>query len=1673
MPSVRQSKRPYLAAFILFLLLALLVVGQKRPAPLHAQTNLTPDQPAPYWQYAASARLSHVHLLDTNNDTVAEILVVDESNRVSLISASAERRWSYDAPDTITALGVVHRNQAGRPATAVVLGAPNRLIMLADDGTELWQQTLTAVDPSPAFLAASGQAAAEAWQSAYDALPAAILPLRPAADAAENVLVVLHSGQMQLFDGDGRLLWRYTRNTNPSLDAAPQVIVTDLNGDGADEILLGGFNPRRFSQLALLDATGRLTWEQSISARLTALTTLTFDGEPAIAVGTSRGEILLYNGDRQRLWLRTLNKAITDLVSVELAHGPALIAGTEVGTLVAYSTAEGRRLWTRTLAPEANLSALNLTTATPLPGSGRAPETRPFLSVVLANPALDNSPADVVLLNRDGHTLARYPAIDTAGLTELVDVNNDGQNELLLARFATIELLGLAGGSSKMAQEWNYASLFASPSTVLVLDLDQDGNDEIVIGARDGRLHRLDHDGSPRWIVEPGGVIVHVDAIIPAASSPLIVVVHNDSQPGLNSQERVEGVVELRQTNGDKIWQRLLPAEVTAVLIAPLESHSLPNIIVGAADGRVLVFDVAGELLWSSLIEGPVNQLVVRDNPTLKRPELLAISRNLIYRLLPQGTASVIAASPHAITQVYTSRVGERGGDALLYTLGAGNLVDGFNWRGVKLPQWPVSLNGRPLASLQMAQTPPTIETGETANETNKDVFLIATDAGELLQLYVDNDKPLITWQLSNLPNVSSLYWGDLDGDAVPEVVVGDRTGNLFLFATGRSEPQTRLDVLSGVHTLAAVRSTTTDSNDLLVVTENGLVQLFRAKENHPPLLTEPRVDLMPDVYHFSVAVQDVEQDEVSVWLELFDASQSNWQRVEERRVIGQGVVNWTAVAPPTAGAATAYRFVYSDGYHTGVLSPPPAPGITAVPPPQFPPQLPILFLSLVGLGVALYTLRQSRTPSARARRFYRQLRRNPTQSLLRLEGRYAYTRSSGEFLLNLGNQARQHNDWLISSLVDGLFLLPNQPQAGLALIVHTLKSIGQKSPPWHGSRRWEAVFKSGQVLLDAPTITELSLAQPQLNELLALLETEGVWSPVLEALLPILSALRDSQRVERSDDRLVYLNEANLLVGQLRNHMNDFPVTIERTLVQAIVKRWAGLLSTEIEELRGQAELVVSLKTRRLAPIGQTDVVVEIVNNGRAAAENILVILDENPAYTIHSDPRVLSVLPSGRTWQVSFSLEPRVADRFRLSLTITYDDRNKRDHLLAFGDMVHLLLPARTFNTIPNPYLPGTPLRHDSLLFFGREELFQFIAENAGRVVQHNVLILIGQRRTGKTSLLLRLRQHLPENLLPVYIDCQSLGVMPGMPALLYDLAWQIADALATRQIKVAVPELTVWHEEPTVLFQRRFLPQVRALLPPGTTLVLVFDEFEAFENLVNDGILPPTFFTYMRHLMQHSEGLSFIFVGTRRLEEMSADYWSVLFNIALYQKIGFLNETAVTHLITEPVLPNLVYDDLAIAKIQRVTAGHPYFLQLVCYTLVKQANARRASYVTISDVNAALEEMIRLGEVHFAYLWQRSTFAERATLTAVAHLMDTKSLFFMEELIHYLESYGLDISPTDMTVALNSLVEREIMAEVSEGITTQYELKIGLVGLWVAQNKSLSKLHAEKGKLLVVSG
>ncbi|MCB8948380.1 MAG: AAA family ATPase [Ardenticatenaceae bacterium] len=1647
----RNGRSRWLA--LLLLLVIALLIG---PKPLLAQTQ----NPA-YWRHSAPSRISHIINDDFNQDGVDEFLIAAENGRIELLNSVGDLQWHYLSEGTVQTIGAL--NLDGDDDLEIALAVDNQIVMLGNGSTVLWSKELQIFTPPRSLLAFDGTAEGQNWLNAYDVQVRQLAAFDHDGNGRDELLVLLSDGQLQLFDELGNIIWKDTESSYPLLNTQVLMEVVDLNSDGREEIALGFFNPTlRFSELRLINGEQQDIWaeRQPISDRISAITVVPFgdEGQPLLAVGSEGGQIHLINYNRQREWWpRTLNKAVTALTVGEFMDEPLLIAGTEVGVVVAYQ-ANGSRLWTRRLAPDADRPILDLTAA-----QGIVDENDPLLAVVLGPTEGSSGANDVLLLGPNNRTLSTYEVVDANALTRLLDTNRDGRYELLLARFAIVELLGLGVGTSEIAAEWSY-SLDSEPGATLVVDFDQDGEDELVVGAQDGRLHYLNEQNEVDWLVSPGGNITHLALLEQQNVDQQIVVIRNSITTEADNEERYQGWIDVRDMNGEQLWEAPLEANITSLLVQNINDRSDPEIVVGTHEGEIIAYSAAGAELWhESTVEAnqagdPVSKLLLIENLVTQEPIIIAAARNRLYAVQPSALflPPVIASFATPISDLYLlNQPGHELATRLLVV--TDNELSGLTWRGIRMPAWPIALEGRPIITI-----PANESMDETFEETITESFLIATDEAVLSRLRVQDSEPTLVWRLIGLNNITSLYWGDLTGDALPEIVVGSSEGSeghIYLY-TNQTTLIDELSLSSGIFDLTVMRREETQPADLVAVTENGLVQRFRAKENLPPLLTNPQVE---GLYNFSVSVTDVENDEVTVRLEIFNPENGRWEN-QGTEVIPNGNDRrfWTITDLPPVGDELSYRFTYDDKVYKGSLMPQTMPVIAPAGGLLRPTSSTWTFLGLLTAVGFFFVIRQTQLPSSRARRFYRQLRSQPELTLPLLENRYTLSNASPDFLIYLASRARQSGDTLVSSLADGLFLLADRPHVGLTIINGALQEARERRPVWQQLERWQRIFETGQVLVEAPTITEVTLLRPQLVHLLDYLEKQDKWSPVLDAMLPIMTNLRDSERVDLPDDRLVYLNEASHLLQQLQETLPAFSMRIEKTLVGAIVQRWSGLVSAASEELRGQANLVVTLKTKRLISSENTEVTLLIHNNGRSPAENVVAMLNDDPGYAVQSGPQHIPLLPPGRSRNVTFQIEPQVTDRFRLGMTVSYNDRNRRNRQIAFGDMVNLLLPPRDFKPIFNPYLPGTPLRSNSPLFYGQERLFSFIADNAGRWSQRNVLILIGQRRTGKTSTLLRLGQHLPDDLLPVYIDCQSLGVSPGMGALFHDLAWLISDALGMRDLEIEVPPPGAWQEDPTGEFQRRFIPAVKALLPPNTTLLLVFDEFEAFESLVEDGILPPTFFSFMRHLMQHSDGLSFIFVGTRRLEEMSADYWSVLFNIALYERISYLSEDAATRLITEPVGPDLIYDDLAIDKILRVTAGHPYFVQLVCYALVQRANAERTGYVTISDVNATLDEMLSLGEAHFAYLWQRSSYAEKVVLTAVAHMPNDDTAFYPEDIVEFLQPFGVQLPPTEITAALNRLVEREIMREITDGANTVYELKIGLVGLWIAKHKSLSKLY-----------
>ncbi|MDM8560527.1 ATP-binding protein [Candidatus Parabeggiatoa sp. HSG14] len=135
-------------------------------------------------------------------------------------------------------------------------------------------------------------------------------------------------------------------------------------------------------------------------------------------------------------------------------------------------------------------------------------------------------------------------------------------------------------------------------------------------------------------------------------------------------------------------------------------------------------------------------------------------------------------------------------------------------------------------------------------------------------------------------------------------------------------------------------------------------------------------------------------------------------------------------------------------------------------------------------------------------------------------------------------------------------------------------------------------------------------------------------------------------------------------------------------------------------------------------------------------------------------------------------------------------------------------------------NPYIAGNPVGNSNA-FVGRADILRDVVRVLRRP-QDNAVVLYGQRRIGKTSVLQHLVSQLPTqgNYCPIYFDLQDKATLT-LGQVVSGLAQEIAHAL-----KQSKPD---WGKQPEITFRETWLPNVLQNLPKDTTLVLLFDEFD----------------------------------------------------------------------------------------------------------------------------------------------------------------------------------------------------------------------------------------------------
>jgi hypothetical protein len=402
-----------------------------------------------------------------------------------------------------------------------------------------------------------------------------------------------------------------------------------------------------------------------------------------------------------------------------------------------------------------------------------------------------------------------------------------------------------------------------------------------------------------------------------------------------------------------------------------------------------------------------------------------------------------------------------------------------------------------------------------------------------------------------------------------------------------------------------------------------------------------------------------------------------------------------------------------------------------------------------------------------------------------------------------------------------------------------------------------------------------------------------------------------------------------------------------------------------------------------------------------------------------------------------------------------------------------------------LPNPYVAGRALSPaDGKLFVGRHDEFRQIEETLKTGV---TIVLYGQRRIGKTSILLHLAEHLSHNLLPIYLNLQRIQV-ETTAGLLHRSAEEIAARLRqTHWHAPALPALDAFRAEPFLAFDA-FLRDVEGGLQTDQRVVLVFDEFEELEQQVKRGHIDNRIFAFMRGVTQTGRGFAIVFAGLHTLEQVSRDYWHPFFLSVKPIKVNYLLETDARQLITDPIVRfPLEYESQATERIIAVTHGQPYLVQDLCHNLVTHLNAplHRSNRATVEDVNAVLERTLESGTYYFDdYVWGRSNDDERLTMAAIAEAAYTRG--YVGAPFQVSRSPGArfigriaDEGWVEFAIAekylgreralaaLKTLCARDILEEHASGEMLEYRFQVELSRLWVARTKPLARILLERGK------
>jgi hypothetical protein len=563
----------------------------------------------------------------------------------------------------------------------------------------------------------------------------------------------------------------------------------------------------------------------------------------------------------------------------------------------------------------------------------------------------------------------------------------------------------------------------------------------------------------------------------------------------------------------------------------------------------------------------------------------------------------------------------------------------------------------------------------------------------------------------------------------------------------------------------------------------------------------------------------------------------------------------------------------------------------------------------------------------------------------------------------------------------------------------------------------------------------------------------QGGWT-ILKDFTKQLTEFKKYHLLESIEARREYLTRQQQKLKALT--WKDLP-NYWTNIGQELVEHWIAQLEQAKAQAKNFLQLEIDLPQTSLL-LGRQSLTLRVQNPTPVIAESLHIQVEDTAnIFWSHQETRY-PILEGRREADLHLECQIDTPGRYVIRGQLTAQDLYGHVFKKPFNFQIVVAEKADIYR-IPDyqPYVVGEGLSNDRT-FVGRTDLLAWLGSLWRQPDGKPAVVLIGQRRIGKTSLLNKIQRDglKRTQLLPVYLDTQGIGDNKAK-SFLTIMSHRMAEAVGTSK--------PTFNDTTPYLDFQTFLESTKTLLDQRRFLVMI-DEAEPIFQGKFGSELPD----FLRSLMQQAHYPTvLLFCGTYFLKRVAWDYSSVFFNTAQFKTVSYLSAPESAELLQKPSKDILEFDEYVLEQAHVLTHGQPLLLQTLGANMIEDCNAtirsgeERSNYINFKDLETATQMLVQQqNNAAFLEHWIGSDTKTHRVLSVLAWATDeiNRPQLDMDGLLAALKEHHLDLPRKPVFDIVQRLVDEEIL----ESTGPAYRFQVPLYRQWIAWRWEPSKVREE---------